>query len=104
MGAERIYKALGDPIRLEMVQRLSRSSPLSIVEISHGLGVTRQGARKQLSVLIDANIVRLVPKGRETKVHLNTIELGKAKRFIEELEKNWDKRLSALKDLVESDS
>ncbi len=104
MGAERIYKALGDPIRLEMVQRLSKSSPLSIVEISYDLGVTRQGARKQLGVLVDARIVRLVPRGRETEVHLNSVELGKAKRFIEELEKNWDKRLKALKDFVESDS
>lgn len=104
MGAERVYKALGDPIRLEMVQRLSRKSPLSIVEISHNLGVTRQGARKQLGVLVDAKVVRLIPKGRETEVHLNTIEIWKAKRFIEDLEKHWDKRLKVLKDHVESDS
>lgn len=104
MSAVVIYKALGDPIRLEMVQRLSKKSPLTIIDVSHDLGVTRQGARKQLNVLVEAKVVRLVPNGRETKVYLNTVELVKAKRFIEGLEKFWDKKLHALKDFVESDN
>lgn len=103
MSAVDIYKALGDPIRLEMVQRLSKNSPLSIVEVSSELGITRQGARKQLAVLDDAKVVRLIPKGRETEVHLNIVELRKAKHFIEGLEKVWDKKLQALKKFVESE-
>lgn len=103
MSAARIYKALGDPIRLEMVQRLSRTSPLLIGEVSSDLGVTRQAARKQLEILVEAKVVKLIPKGRETEAHLDTKELTKAKRFIEGLEKLWDKRLISLKNFVESE-
>jgi len=96
-----IYKALGDPIRLEIVKRLAGGSRSTIGELSHNLGVTRQGARKQLQVLVSANVVRLIPKGRETHVELDASTLEIARKFIAELESQWDARLSALKNFVE---
>lgn len=96
-----IYKALGDPIRLEMVRRLSGGSPLNIGELSEGLGVTRQGARKQLQVLVSAKVVHLTPKGRGTLVDLDTATLKKAQQFISGLEAQWQNRLESLKAFVE---
>lgn len=97
-----IYKALGDPIRLEMVRRLASGSPLNISELSKGLGVTRQGARKQLQVLVSANVVSLKPQGRGTLVNLDTASLKKAQKFISRLESEWETRLEALKHFVEN--
>ena len=99
-----IYKALGDPIRLEMVKKLVKSSPSTIGEISKNLGVTRQGARKQLQVLVSAQVVKLIPQGRETQVFLQTSSLKAAREFISQLEYEWDQRLVALKEFVESES
>ena len=65
-----IYKALGDPVRLEIVKRLASGTPYTIGELSKNLGVTRQGARKQLQVLVSAKVVNLSTKGRETEVVL----------------------------------
>lgn len=96
-----IYKALGDPIRLEMVKRLAGGSPLNISELSKGLGVTRQGARKQLQVLVSANVVSLKPQGRGTLVDLDTATLKVAQQFISRLESEWESRLQALKHFVE---
>ena len=81
-----IYKALGDPIRLEMVKRLAGGSPLNISEVSKGLGVSRQGARKQLQVLVAADVVRLKPQGRGTLVNLDPATLKTAQQFISGLE------------------
>jgi DNA-binding transcriptional ArsR family regulator len=97
-----IYKALGDPIRLEMVRRLSNGSPLNIGELSKDLGVTRQGARKQLQVLVSANVVHLTPHGRGTMVDLNKAPLKMAQEFISRLENEWENRLEALKQFVET--
>ena len=96
-----IYKALGDPIRLEMVRRLAMSSPSSIGELSADLAVTRQGARKQLQVLVNANLVQLQQQGRQTLVTLDRQTLDVARAFIAQLEQQWDERLAALKDFVE---
>jgi DNA-binding transcriptional ArsR family regulator len=96
-----IYKALGDPVRLEILMRLSRGSPCTIGELTNNLGVSRQGARKQLQVLVSANMVKLMPQGRETQVSLDMATLQLARNFISKLESQWDQRLEALKDFVE---
>jgi DNA-binding transcriptional ArsR family regulator len=96
-----IFRALGDPIRLEMVQRLRRGSRCTISVISEGLGITRQGARKHLQVLADANLIALLPEGRDVLVSLQPDALDQAKQFITELERRWDTRLDALRKLVE---
>jgi len=98
-----VFKALGDPVRLEMVNRLADGSTQTIGNLSNGLGVTRQGARKQLEVLVSAQVVYLHPEGRETKVSLNPDALEKARQFIAALEAQWDTRLAALKQFVEDD-
>lgn len=99
-----IYKALGDPIRLKMVMRLANKSPRSLSELSEGLGISRQGARKQIQVLASAELLNLKPQGRETQVWLNTKQLQIARKFITQLEQQWDRRLGALKQFVEDDS
>ena len=101
MAVAEVFSALGDPVRLEMVRRLTtgRSSTISVV--SEGLGITRQGARKHLQVLADAGLVTLQPKGREVAVELDPVTLDKARAYITELEKQWDARLDVLKSFVE---
>jgi DNA-binding transcriptional ArsR family regulator len=101
MAAAEIFRALGDPIRLEIVQRLTVGSRCTITAISGGLGITRQGARKHLQVLADARIVALQPKGRDVLVSLVPESLDQAKLFIAEIERRWDARLDALRRFVE---
>lgn len=104
MALAEIFSALGDPLRLEMVQRLSSGAPCTINTVLSGLGNTRQGARKHLQALIKAKIVILEPKGRETLVQLDRSALDQAKSYITELELQWDQRLDALRRFVEDDT
>ena len=103
MAIAETFKALGDPLRLEMVRRLSDGVPCTITNVSSGLGLTRQGARRQLQVLVDAKIVNLDPKGRDVYVQLDPEALGTAKSYIAELELRWDRRLAALRRYVEDE-
>jgi DNA-binding transcriptional ArsR family regulator len=96
-----VFNALGDPARIEMVRRLSSGQPHPISAVSMGLGITRQGARKHLQVLVDARMVSLEPKGRDVYVHLAPETLDLAKAFIVEIERRWDMRLDALRRFVE---
>lgn len=97
------FKALGDPIRLEMMRRLSDGSHYTVGGLSDGLGLTRQGARKHLQVLADVELVSLQASGRQTEVRLNPRSLAIAGSFIADLELRWDKRLQALREFIEND-
>jgi len=102
--AAQIFKALGDPVRLEIVKRLADGSSHTMNHLSKDLGITRQGARKQIQVLVSANVVYLKSIGRETLVTLDVSALEAARTFITTLESQWDERLLALKNFVENDN
>lgn len=103
MLVDQTFKALGDPVRIEMLRRLTDGSRYTVGNISNGLGLTRQGARKHLQVLAKVNLVMLRPKGRQVEVKLNATSLSIAKTFITELEKYWDQRLQSLREYIEDD-
>ncbi|MCS4306586.1 DNA-binding transcriptional ArsR family regulator [Rheinheimera pacifica] len=96
-----IFKALGDPVRLQIVQRLSNGAALCMGELSKDLGISRQGARKQIQALVSAKVVQLHPAGREVKVQLDSAALQQGRDFITALEAQWDQRLLALKQFTE---
>ena len=98
------FKALGDPTRLKMIERLSDGSPHTLGSVSKDLGLTRQGARKHLKVLADAELVKLVPRGRQTAITFKPTALKNANSFIEGIEQQWVNRLQALRAYVESNN
>jgi DNA-binding transcriptional ArsR family regulator len=98
-----VFRALGDPIRLEIIQRLSQFTNNTISSVVGGLDISRQGARKHIQVLADANVISLTPDGRQTHLTLNQEALDQSRKFIANLENEWDVRLEALKTLVEDE-
>jgi DNA-binding transcriptional ArsR family regulator len=102
MALAEIFNALGDPVRLELVERLVHGE-LTITSVSANIGISRQGVRKHLQVLADAHVVRLEPKGRDVIVKLDKEAFDRALSYISELEMRWDRRLDALKRFVEED-
>lgn len=96
------FRALGDPTRLEIIKRLTSGTEHTISSVSEGLPISRQAVRKHLQVLLNAQIIILQHEGRDTNIKLNREALEQGKAFIEKIEKQWDKRLLALKKFVES--
>ena len=103
MALAKVFSALGDPVRLELVQRLISEPHQRISQVTEGLGLTRQGARRQLQVLVDADIVILEPAGREVWVDVTRESLDPVKSFISKLERQWERRLESLKQSIESE-
>jgi DNA-binding transcriptional ArsR family regulator len=96
-----VFNALGDPIRIKLIKRLSKGNPLTITAVSSDLDITRQGVRRHLQVLADAELVHMERTGRDVLVRLNPSMIEKARKFILKLEQQWDQRLGALKNFVE---
>ena len=96
-----VFVALGDPIRLRLLRRLSVAGPLSITRLSRGTGVTRQAITKHLHTLGAAGLVRDARRGRERLWELARRRLETAKRYLEQISAQWDAAVDRLKAFVE---
>ena len=82
-GAAPIFGALGDATRLRLVSRLVDDGPLSIVQLTEGAKITRQGVTKHLRVLSDAGVVRDRWRGRERIWELDGRRLEIARQVLD---------------------
>jgi DNA-binding transcriptional ArsR family regulator len=96
-----VFAALGDPTRLALVARLGSAGPLSIARLADGSAVTRQAITKHLNVLSDAGLVRSAKQGRERIWEFDVAPIADARRFLDEVSRQWDIALNRLKKYVE---
>jgi DNA-binding transcriptional ArsR family regulator len=96
-----IFAALGDELRLQLVDRLGSGGPLSIAQLTEGTRVTRQGVTKHLSILAQAGLARSYRRGRERLWEIDRRRLDQARSYLDELSHQWDQALARLKQAVE---
>lgn len=96
-----VFRALADPHRLALLERLDPNEPVSVGKLLEGLSMSRQGGRKHLQVLSEANIVLLEPKGREVMVRVNSDAITLSIKYLRAVEQSWARRLQRLKKLAE---
>src|SRR6185369_14978115 len=92
-----LFAALGDPVRLRMVERLGAAQPLSITRLTEDFDVTRQAVTKHLRVLEQAGLVRSRREGRATVFELEPRRLERARRALDQISQGWDDALARLK-------
>ena len=92
-----LFQALGDPIRLRVVSRLSSEGPASIAELTEGSKVSRQAVTKHLTMLTEAGLLRGRRRGRERIWELRTERIEAARRALEQVSKQWDAAVDRLK-------
>jgi DNA-binding transcriptional ArsR family regulator len=102
-GAAPVFAALGDPMRLRIVARLSGDGPLSTVQLREGAGISRQGITKHLYALERAGLVRSGRLGRERVWELETKRLAEVRRHLDQISQQWDEALARLRILVETE-
>jgi DNA-binding transcriptional ArsR family regulator len=96
-----LFAALGDPTRLGIVARLCEQGPLPIAKLAAGSDISRQAVTKHLHVLADAGLVRSAREGRENVWELRPRRLEDARRYLDQISKQWDSKLERLRAHVE---
>ncbi|MEL7099611.1 MAG: metalloregulator ArsR/SmtB family transcription factor [Pseudomonadota bacterium] len=101
-----IFKALADPARREILDRLRDKDGQSLSELEAGFDMTRFGVMKHLAVLEDAGLVVPRKVGRFKYHYLNAVPLQEAiDRWIEPLiAKPLAQGISALKAHLEKEN
>lgn len=95
-----VFAALGDTTRLQIVARLSREGPQSIVRLTQETEVTRQAITKHLRALEDAGLVRSDREGRERIWALQPRRLAETRRCLDLISDQWDTAIGRLRALV----
>ena len=71
-----VFRALADPSRRALLDRLFARNGQSLNELCDGLDMSRQAVAKHLAVLEAANLVTAVKRGRERLHYLNPMPIG----------------------------
>jgi DNA-binding transcriptional ArsR family regulator len=94
---DRAFKALADPCRRELLDRLHARNGQNLTELREGLRMTRQAVTQHLAVLEAANLVVVQWQGREKLHYFNPVPIYEIyDRWIRKFE---HQRLSALRNL-----
>lgn len=93
----RVFDALADPTRRAIVEELSRTQELTISEIARLFPISRQAVTKHLGVLAEAGVIDIESRGRERVVMLRPATLQSATSWLDDIGRQWDERLAALR-------
>src|SRR6266545_8349395 len=95
---DKVFKALADPTRRYLLDRLHEQNGQTLGELCERVAMTRQSATQHLGVLIDANLVSAVRRGREKLHYLNPVPLHEIQeRWIDKFERPRLRVLSTVK-------
>ena len=91
---DRVFKALADPTRRRLLDRLFDRDGRPLIELEAELEMTRFGVMKHLRVLEDAGLVVAIRSGRQKLHFLNPVPI----RLIHDrwINKYTERRVSAL--------
>jgi DNA-binding transcriptional ArsR family regulator len=94
---DEVFKALADPHRRWLLDRLRERNGQTLGQLCEGLAMSRQAVSKHLAVLEGANLVVAVRRGREKAHYLNPVPLQEVfDRWVGMFERS---RLAALAEL-----
>ena len=97
-----VFKALADPTRRKLLDRLRADNGQTLVELCERLAMTRQAVTKHLVLLEQANLVATVRRGREKLHYLNPVPIHQsAQRWIGKFERSRLDALGGLKKKLE---
>lgn len=90
-----MFRALADPGRRRMVERLSRG-PASVSELAEPLTMSLSAVMQHLHVLETSGLVRSEKIGRVRTCHIEPTALGAAEGWISDRRSQWERRLDRL--------
>src|SRR5437016_13424895 len=98
MDDDAVFRALADPSRRQLLDRLYARNGQTLGELCQGLDMTRQAVAKHLAILEEANLVSWQRQGREKLHFINPVPINDiADRWIGQFEPHRPSAVSDLK-------
>ena len=101
---DQVFKALADPGRRKLLDRLFAKSGLTLGQLCEEMDMTRQAVTQHLQVLEAANLISVVWRGREKHHYLNPVPIHEIyDRWVKKFERRSLKALDQLKKQLEGE-
>ena len=99
-----VFKALADPGRRKLLDRLFESSGLTLGQLCERMAMSRQAVSQHLALLEEANLVSTSWRGREKLHFLNPVPIHEIyDRWVKKFERMNLKALDQLKKQLEGE-
>jgi DNA-binding transcriptional ArsR family regulator len=96
---DRVFHALADPSRRVILERLSHG-PASVSQLARPLPMSLPAVVQHLQVLEASGLVRSEKAGRVRTCRIEPAALRTAEAWIVERQRDWERRLDRLGDLL----
>lgn len=93
---DRLFRALADSTRRDIVTRLLAGKPESVSAIASRYDMSFAAVQKHVAVLEEAGLVSKESRGREKLVRSNPERIAQARALLLQLEQIWISRFSQL--------
>ena len=93
------FAALADPTRRAIIARLAKGEA-SVAELAEPFAMSQPAISKHLRVLEKAGLVSTLQDAQRRPRKLEAARLGEATAWLEEYRKFWERRYSALDELL----
>src|SRR6476661_8384920 len=98
VSADTVFKALSDPVRRRLLDRLHERNGQTLGELIADLGMARQSATQHLGILEAADLLSVVWRGRQKLHYLNPVPLHQIQeRWIDKFEQPRLRALSQIR-------
>ena len=95
-----IFKALADPTRRALFERLCHDGETTVGALTEGAGVSQPVVSKHLGVLRQAGLVRDRHEGRNTHYSAQLDALSPLTDWTKQMAGFWENRIDRLEDLL----
>ena len=100
-----VFKALADPGRRKLLDRLFESSGLTLGQLCERMAMSRQAVSQHLALLEEANLVSTSWRGREKLHFLNPVPIHEIyDRWVKKFERRSLKALDQLRKRLEGEA
>lgn len=93
------FAALADPTRRAILARLARGEA-SVAELAEPFAMSQPAISKHLKVLENAGLISTAQNAQRRPRKLEAARLGEATAWLEEYRQFWERRYSALDELL----
>jgi DNA-binding transcriptional ArsR family regulator len=98
-GADLVFRALADPTRRRIVERLGKG-PLAASELAEPLDMTLSAVMQHLGVLEECGLIRTRKEGRRRICALDSPGISTLEDWIAHRRAEWDRRFDRLGDVI----
>ena len=98
--SDEIFKALADPTRRAIFERLARDGEQTVRALTDQAGVSQPAVSKHLRVLKQAKLVSDRPEGRETHYSAQPLALSALRDWVSFYGAFWNDRIDHLESLL----